>query len=162
MSVASHFVKSLISLLTKKMEEEGRRLFLQALDYRFRRQYGKAAAAFDAAAALGNGDAYFHLYCQFAYAGCCRPKRRNPVDLDELFCRGAKAGNIMCATRICVGRPDLFHAMDDLVNLNDAFGFPLTLQAEVEVYVAWPDYQYRRVFDANEVERIKNAAKKRS
>lgn len=62
-------------------QHDGRRLFLQALDYCFCRQYGQAAAAFDAAATLGNGDACFHLYCQFVYAGCCRTRHRGLSEL---------------------------------------------------------------------------------
>lgn len=154
MSVASHFVKSLISLLTKKMEEEGRRLFLQALDYRFRRQYGKAADAFDAAAALGNGDAYFHLYCQFEEAGCCRPNRRGPIDLDELLRRGAKAGNIMCALCICLRR-GIMTTREVLHNLYEEFGFQPTLQAEITLYDA---FDKSRVFHTVEVEAMKKAA----
>lgn len=155
MSVASHFVKSLISLLTKKMEEEGRRLFLQALGYRFRRQYGKAAAAFDAAAALGNGDACIHLYYQFEEAGCCRPNRRSPFDLGERLRRGAKAGNVMCALWICLRR-SFGTIMDALDNLHAEFGFQPTLQAEITLYDA---FDISRVFHANEVEAMKNAAK---
>lgn len=136
--------------------DEGRALFLKALDFQFARNYKEATLAFVAAAALGNGDACWHLYQNYEYNGCCQPNRPDHFNHVDYLRQGAKVGHLMCIARLAA----LFDGrdMDDIPDLRVAFALPLTPQAEVLIYSAWPDYQYRRFFSAGEVSAMKKAA----
>lgn len=135
---------------------EGRALFLKALDFQFALNYKEATLAFIASAALGNGDACWHLYQNYEYGGYCQRVVSGAFDHVDYLRQGAKVGHVMCVARLAALQDE--RDMDAIRDLSTAFALPLTPQAEVVVYTAWPDYRYRRFFSAGEVSAMKKAA----
>lgn len=84
--------------------QEGRALFLKALQHRIHRQWEDARRAFEVAASLGNADALWHLFINDHWSGQCvidNGEEEYGFDEDkalEYLKEGARLGHPLCVT----------------------------------------------------------------
>lgn len=141
--------------------QEGRVLFLQALQHRIRHEWTSARRAFEASARLGNADAYWHLFCNDYWNGDCYIQEDDDddeidvqhVDREQIFGflkEGAKLGHPLCFIT-------KWEIIDDLKW--EELPHPPGLGAEILWHDMRPDDPIR-IFTFGEVNTLKREAEK--
>lgn len=140
----------------KKKMEEGRALYLKALQHRIRLQWNEARMAFEAAARLGNADACWYLFANDEWQGLCYVENEEIDDeefknrKDGYLRQGAKLGHPLCQIAKCL--------MLDHLNWEN-LPHPLPLCAEIMWHQMCPDDPLR-TFTPQECEILKKEAEK--
>lgn len=138
--------------------EEGRTLFLKALQHRIRHQWDEARRVFEAAARLGNADAWWYLFANDEWQGICfADDDDEEIDEEEFNKRkdgylrqGAKLGHPLCQIAK--------YAIVDRMEWENV-PRPLPLCAEIMWHQMCPDDPLR-TFTPQECETLKKEAEK--
>lgn len=145
------------------MSDKGRALFLEALNHRYHVRYEKANIAFEEAAKAGNGDACWHLYCNYEWGTYPHIDKPDGFQHREFLLTGAKLGNPMCIARLYAETGVTGAVLDRIIASSDwrkeIPTYPSSLEAELIYYDAWPDLS-PRVFEPSEIENLRNGAQR--